>query len=427
MKKNISFKTFGCRLNTYETEVMRKLSEGSNHENVTVINTCAVTNDAVKKAKKTIRKIKKTSPKEKILITGCAAQIEPETFLAMPEVSKVFGNTEKLQKSFWNNRTPNFNKLEISDIMAQKKVSTQSIDKLESRARAYVQIQNGCDHRCTFCIIPFGRGNSRSLQADLIVDQVKKLTDVGFKEIVLTGVDITSWGADLTGSPKLSFLLKEIIQSNKKLTRLRLSSIDQIELDDEFFNLFANEQKLMPHLHLSLQSGDNLILKRMKRRHSRESAIEFCEKVRDRRKDVRFGADLIAGFPTETNEMFKNTLKIIDECQLTWLHVFPFSPKNGTPAAKMPQVGGKIINERATLLREKGASREAIHHKSLLGKKKILLMEASGVGRTECFTKIKLGDEIPSGKLITALVSDECNKNTPNQTLTGVALSKTTR
>ena len=426
MKKNIDFKTFGCRLNTYETEVMRKLSEGSNYEDLTVVNTCAVTNDAVKKAKKAIRKIKKLSPKDKIFVTGCAAQIEPETFLAMPEVSKVFGNTEKLKKNFWHNRGLNFARREVSDIMIQKNISTQSIEKLESRARAYVQIQNGCDHRCTFCIIPYGRGNSRSLDTDLILNQVKKLTDVGFKEIVLTGVDITSWGSDLTGSPKLSFLLKKIIQSNKKLTRLRLSSIDQIELDNEFFDLFANEQQIMPHLHLSLQSGDNLILKRMKRRHSRESVIEFCEKVRGRRKDVRFGADIIAGFPTETDDMFENSLKIVDECQLTWLHVFPFSPKSGTPAARMPQVRRQVINERALLLRKKGALREVINHESMLGKKKTLLMESSGMGRTECFTKVKVEDDIPSGKLIRALISNKLDPNEPNQTLNGLALNEVT-
>ncbi len=363
-KRNIQFKTFGCRLNSFETEVMGKIAKLSDSEDVTVINTCAVTNEAVRKAKKTIRKMKRTTPRNKIYVTGCAAQVEPKTFSSMPEVHRVFGNVEKLKKEFWSAQSQDNKKIEISDIMKEEKVASHSVDGLGTRARAYVQIQNGCDHRCTFCIIPFGRGNSRSIPSETIVQQVRRLINKGFKEVVLTGVDITSWGLDLDGSPKLSFLINEILKSNKDLARLRLSSIDQIELDSEFIPLFTNEERLMPHLHLSIQSGDNMILKRMKRRHTRENIIEFCEKIRKKRNDVRFGADIIAGFPTETDKMFENSLKLVDECELTWLHVFPFSPKTGTPAARMPQVDTKLINERASALREKGNIREAIHNKS---------------------------------------------------------------
>jgi len=350
--------------------------------------------------------MKRTTPRNKIYVTGCAAQVEPKTFSSMPEVHRVFGNVEKLKKEFWSSQSQDNEKIKISDIMKEEKVVSHSVDGLGTRARAYVQIQNGCDHRCTFCIIPFGRGNSRSIPSETIVKQVSRLINKGFKEVVLTGVDITSWGLDLDGSPKLSFLINEILKSNKDLARLRLSSIDQIELDSEFIPLFTNEERLMPHLHLSIQSGDNMILKRMKRRHTRENIIEFCEKIRKKRNDVRFGADIIAGFPTETDKMFENSLKLVDECKLTWLHVFPFSPKNGTPAARMPQVDTKLINERASALREKGNIREAIHNKSLIGKDKNLLMESSNIGRTECFTRVYTKAEVPSGTLVNANITD---------------------
>ena len=419
-KRNIQFKTFGCRLNSFETEVMGKIAKLSDSEDVTVINTCAVTNEAVRKAKKTIRKMKRITPESKIYVTGCAAQVEPKTFSSMPEVHRVFGNVEKLKKEFWSSQSQDNEK--ISDIMKEEKVVSHSVDGLGTRARAYVQIQNGCDHRCTFCIIPFGRGNSRSIPSETIVQQVSRLINKGFKEVVLTGVDITSWGLDLDGSPKLSFLINEILKSNKDLARLRLSSIDQIELDSEFIPLFTNEERLMPHLHLSIQSGDNMILKRMKRRHTRENIIEFCEKIRKKRNDVRFGADIIAGFPTETDKMFENSLKLVDECKLTWLHVFPFSPKTGTPAARMPQVDTKLINERASALREKGNIREAIHNKSLIGKDKNLLMESSNIGRTECFTRVYTKAEVPSGTLVNANITDTILFNKDKKLLTATLI-----
>jgi len=421
-KRNIQFKTFGCRLNSFETEVMGKIAKLSDSEDVTVINTCAVTNEAVRKAKKTIRKMKRTTPGNKIYVTGCAAQVEPKTFSSMPEVHRVFGNVEKLKKEFWSSQSKDNEKIKISDIMKEEKVASHSVDGLGTRARAYVQIQNGCDHRCTFCIIPFGRGNSRSIPSETIVQQVRRLINKGFKEVVLTGVDITSWGLDLDGSPKLSFLINEILKSNKDLARLRLSSIDQIELDSEFIPLFTNEERLMPHLHLSIQSGDNMILKRMKRRHTRENIIEFCEKIRTKRNDVRFGADIIAGFPTETDKMFENSLKLADECELTWLHVFPFSPKTGTPAARMPQVDTKLINERASALREKGNIREAIHNKSLIGKDKNLLMESSNIGRTECFTRVYTKAEVPSGTLVNANITDTILFNKDKKLLTATLI-----
>ena len=419
-KRNIQFKTFGCRLNSFETEVMGKIAKLSDSEDVTVINTCAVTNEAVRKAKKTIRKMKRITPESKIYVTGCAAQVEPKTFSSMPEVHRVFGNVEKLKKEFWSSQSQDNEK--ISDIMKEEKVVSHSVDGLGTRARAYVQIQNGCDHRCTFCIIPFGRGNSRSIPSETIVQQVSRLINKGFKEVVLTGVDITSWGLDLDGSPKLSFLINKILKSNKDLARLRLSSIDQIELDSEFIPLFTNEERLMPHLHLSIQSGDNMILKRMKRRHTRENIIEFCEKIRKKRNDVRFGADIIAGFPTETDKMFENSLKLVDECKLTWLHVFPFSPKTGTPAARMPQVDTKLINERASALREKGNIREAIHNKSLIGKDKNLLMESSNIGRTECFTRVYTKAEVPSGTLVNANITDTILFNKDKKLLTATLI-----
>ncbi len=418
-KKNIQFETFGCRLNSFETEVMGNLAKNSNDQNLTVINTCAVTNEAVRKAKKAIRKIKKTAPKNKIYVTGCAAQIEPKTFSSMPEVHKVFGNSEKLKKEVWENQSQNNEKTEISDIMKEVKCASHSVDGLGTRARAYVQIQNGCDHRCTFCIIPFGRGNSRSIPSETIVQQVSRLVNKGFKEVVLTGVDITSWGMDIDGSPKLSFLIKKILKSNKDLVRLRLSSIDQVELDSEFIPLFTNEERLMPHLHLSIQSGDNMILKRMKRRHTREGILEFCEEIRKKRNDVRFGADIIAGFPTETDKMFENSIKLVDECEFTWLHVFPFSPKRGTPAARMPQVDTKLINERTSALRDKGNLRELIHNKSLIGKDKNLLMESANIGRTECFTKVYTLTAVPSGTLVKAKITDTISLSRDRNLLSG--------
>ena len=418
MKKDIQFKTFGCRLNSYETEVMQNLSQKSADKNFTVINTCAVTNEAIRKAKQAIRKLKITNPTNKIFVTGCASQIEPKTFLDMPQVDKVFGNVEKLNPSFWKDVTDTHKSLEITNIMNERTIHNHRIQGIGSRARAYVQVQNGCDHRCTFCIIPFGRGNSRSVEIELVVEQIKSLVKRGFKEVVLTGVDITSWGTDLPGTPKLSRLIRDILKSNRTLERLRLSSIDQIELDTEFFEILANEQQVMPHFHLSLQSGDNMILKRMKRRHNRESTIEFCNKIRSIRSNVTLGADIIVGFPTETEDMFENSINLVDECNLTWLHVFPFSPRTGTPAARMPQLEKKIINERAALLRKKGELQNIIHNKTLAGKKRLLLMETSGLGRTECFTKVQINDDIKSGSIVNVQIHEQ-HKNMDSKILNG--------
>tara|TARA_Y100000739_G_C20602824_1_gene463838 strand:- start:563 stop:1822 length:1260 start_codon:yes stop_codon:yes gene_type:complete len=394
------FSTLGCRLNYYETEAMRKIIDGVNLKDTVIINTCAVTSEAVRKARQEIRKLRRSNPEAKLIVTGCAAQIEPHTFSKMSEVDLVLGNTAKLNPEPWLSLSKKGSfKTEdviIDDIMAVKQTSRHLIDGFGTRSRAYVQIQNGCDHRCTFCIIPFGRGNSRSSPAGVIVDQIKRLVGNGYKEIVLTGVDLTSWGQDLPATPKLGNLVLRILKLVPDLERLRLSSIDSIEADEFLMLALANEKRLMPHLHLSLQSGDNIVLKRMKRRHLREDAINFCETVRKLRPEVTFGADIIAGFPTETDEMFENSLRLIDECGLTWLHVFPFSSRTGTPASRMPQTDGKIIKKRASVLRDLGKIQVAKHLKSEIGKRHNILIETSRVGRTEQFTEVLFNtDQIP--------------------------------
>ena len=326
--------TFGCRLNTFESEVIRREASAAGIDDAVVVNTCAVTSEAVRQARQTIRRIKRERPDARIVVTGCAAQTAPEQFAAMPEVERVLGNEEKLDARFWAGRE----RVAVGDIMAVTRHSMHAVDLIEGHTRAFVQVQNGCDHRCTFCIIPFGRGNSRSLPMDEAVAQARRLCGNGYREIVLTGVDITSYGSDLPGAPRLGALVKHLLKEISELTRLRLSSIDSVEADDDLLDALANEPRLMPHLHLSLQAGDDLILKRMKRRHSRAEAIAFCNSVRRLRPDVVFGADIIAGFPTETEEMFARSLDLVDECGLTQLHVFPFSPRPGTPAARMPQL-----------------------------------------------------------------------------------------
>ena len=385
------FTTFGCRLNAYETEAMKELIAQTGAQNVHVINTCAVTAEAVRKAKQDIRKIRRTEPTAKIVVTGCAAQTEPDTFAAMNEVDLVLGNSEKMQAQTWQSLAEDHfetEKVQVNDIMSVTETAEHLIDGFGSRSRAYVQVQNGCDHRCTFCIIPYGRGNSRSVPAGVVVDQIKRLVQKGYHEVVLTGVDLTSWGADLPSEPKLGNLVMRILKLVPDLARLRISSIDSIEVDEDLLEAIANEPRLMPHLHLSLQHGDDLILKRMKRRHLRDDAIAFCQEARRLRPDIAFGADIIAGFPTETEEHFENSLALVRECDLTWLHVFPYSARQGTPAARMPALHGAIIKERAARLRALGAAQVSAYHQTQVGRSVDVLMENPHMGRTPQFAEV---------------------------------------
>ena len=395
--------TFGCRLNTFESEIMRGHAAKAGLENAVIFNTCAVTAEATRQARQAIRKAYKENPSTQIIVTGCAAQTDPDMFAQMPEVSRVLGNEEKLQASAWLLNT-NRPRVDVSDIMQVKETRPPMIERLTARTRAFVQVQNGCDHRCTFCIIPFGRGNSRSVPIADAVEQVCRLVAEGHNEVVLSGVDLTSWGADLDGAPKLGKLLTEILNSVPDLKRLRLSSIDSIEADEQLVDVIAGDKRIMPHLHLSLQSGDNMILKRMKRRHAREHSIEFCAELRSRRPDMVFGADIIAGFPTETDEMFENSLKIVDECGLTFLHVFPYSQRPGTPAAKMPAVQADIIKRRAALLRAKGEARLATYLNAQVGEMRDILVETPLMGRTEHFAVAKFETAMAPGALIKAKV-----------------------
>ncbi|MBO6758168.1 MAG: tRNA (N(6)-L-threonylcarbamoyladenosine(37)-C(2))-methylthiotransferase MtaB [Roseibium sp.] len=394
---SIDVVTFGCRLNAYESEVMKREADAAGLENAVLINTCAVTSEAVRQARQAVRKAKRDHPDAKVIVTGCAAQTEAETFSAMDEVDLVLGNTEKLDRKAYQDvaafGVDETEKVRVNDIMSVTETAGHLIDGLEGRARAFVQVQNGCDHRCTFCIIPYGRGNSRSVPMGVVVDQITRLVANGYNEIVLTGVDITSYGADLPGMPKLGTLTAKILKLVPSLKRLRLSSIDSIEADGDLMRVIAEEPRLMPHFHLSLQAGDDMILKRMKRRHLRADTIRFCEEVRALRPDVVFGADIIAGFPTETEDMFENSLRIVDECGLTHLHVFPFSPRPGTPAARMPQLPRQIVKERGARLRTKGQQAVERHLRSEVGQIRSVLIEKPGLGRTEQFTQV----EVPGG------------------------------
>lgn len=393
------FHTFGCRLNSYETEVMQNLARAAGIDNAVVVNTCAVTSEAVRQARQQIRRARRADPGARVIVTGCAAQTEASRFSEMPEVDVVLGNGEKLRAETWSRIAGgDVPAVAVSDIMAERRAVAPLVDGLGARARAYVQVQTGCDHRCTFCIIPFGRGNSRSVPVARVVEQVERLRDKGFNEIVLTGVDLTSWGADLEGAPRLGALVAEIVARVPDLPRLRLSSIDSVEADPQLVELIGGEPRLMPHLHLSLQHGDTLILKRMKRRHSRDDAIAFCEAVRRARPEIVFGADFIAGFPTETEDMFASSLALVEECGLTWLHVFPFSPRSGTPAARMPQLSGDVIRARAARLRARGEDMLARHLDAMQGQVVSLLMEKPDLGRTEGFALTRLsGDHTPGG------------------------------
>ena len=405
------FATLGCRLNAYETEAMKELSAAAGIENAVVVNTCAVTAEAVRKAKQEIRRLSRENPGASIIVTGCAAQTEPETFAAMPEVSRVIGNHEKMQADTWTGlRAPDLigdtEKVQVDDIMSVRETAGHLIDGF-GRHRAYVQVQNGCDHRCTFCIIPFGRGNSRSVPAGVVVEQITRLVDRGFNEVVLTGVDLTSWGADLPGGPRLGDLVMRILRLVPDLARLRISSIDSIEADENLMLAIATEPRLMPHLHLSLQHGDDMILKRMKRRHLRDDAIAFCEEARRLRPGIVFGADIIAGFPTETDAMFENSIKLVEECGLTFLHVFPFSARNGTPAARMPRVPGPAIKERAARLRAAGEAALQRHLQAELGQDRVILTEGPRIGRTEFFTEVAFAQDMPEGTIVTARITGQ--------------------
>jgi threonylcarbamoyladenosine tRNA methylthiotransferase MtaB len=398
------FATFGCRLNAYETEAMREMSAAAGLGDAVVVNTCAVTAEAVRKARQEIRRLRRKHPTARLIVTGCAAQTEPATFAAMPEVDLVIGNSEKSRSETWAGLASGFigatEKVVVDDIMAVTETAGHLIDGFGTRSRAYVQVQNGCDHRCTFCIIPYGRGNSRSVPAGVVVDQIRRLVDKGFNEVVLTGVDLTSWGADLPGAPRLGNLVQRILRLVPDLPRLRISSIDSIEVDEDLMAAIADEPRLMPHLHLSLQAGDDLVLKRMKRRHLRDDAIRFCDEARRLRPDMTFGADIIAGFPTETEAMFENSLRLVEDCGLTWLHVFPYSPREGTPAARMPQVVGEAIRERAARLRAAGDRAQARHLDGLVGQAAQVLMESDRMGRTETFAEVAFADDQPVGAIV---------------------------
>ena len=420
--------TLGCRLNTVESEAMRQSAEKAGHHNTIIVNTCAVTGEAVRQARQTIRKAKRDNPGAKVVVTGCAAQIEPDTFAAMTEVDLVLGNEAKTAPATWADLSFDASdKLHVTDIMRVKETAPAFVNGYAERTRAFVEVQNGCDHRCTFCIIPYGRGNARSVPMGLAVDQIKQLVDQGYREVVLTGVDLTSYGPDLPGSPKLGDLVQQILKHVPSLDRLRLSSIDSIEADPALVDAITSEQRLMPHLHLSLQAGDDMILKRMKRRHLRDDAIRFCQDMRAARPDLIYGADIIAGFPTETEVMFENSLKLVDECGLTFLHVFPFSPRQGTPAARMPQLDRPTIKERADRLREKGRDALARHLASQSGTTQPVLVErvADGLarGRIPAYTEVAIptsGNGPEVGSIVPVTITGH-----EGQRLTGVFAEET--
>ena len=405
---DIEIITFGCRLNAYESEVMREHANAAGLGDAVIVNTCAVTAEAVRQARQAIRRARRERPAAKIVVTGCAAQIDPARFAAMDEVDHVIGNQEKLEaKSFAGLSIEGTERVAVNDIMSVRETAGHLIEGFGNHARAYVQIQNGCDHRCTFCVIPFGRGLSRSVPAGEVVAQVRRLVENGYAEIVLTGVDITAYGADLPGAITLGKLVRKVLALVPELPRLRLSSIDSVEADAVLVAAIADEERLMPHLHLSLQSGDDLTLKRMKRRHARAESVAFCQAVRRVRPDVVFGADLIAGFPTETEAMFRNSLSLVDDCGLTFLHVFPYSAREGTPAARMPQVHGAVVSRRASELRDKGVAALKTHLVGAKGRRIQVLMENCGQGRSADFTPVRLDVEDGAGALVDAVVSGD--------------------
>ncbi len=388
--------TFGCRLNIYESEVIKNALDKSGNEKALVFNTCSVTKEAERQAQQAIRKARREHPNAKIYVTGCAAQIAPEKYASMAEVDVVLGNEEKLLSESYSKNSDD-NKVFVNDIMSVKETASHLVSSFDGKSRAFIQIQNGCNHRCTFCIIPYGRGNSRSVPIGRIVEQVRLLLEQGYNEIVFTGVDISDYGKDLPASPTLGQMIKRVLNLVPDLTRLRLSSIDVAEIDDELREMLKTEKKLMPHIHISLQAGDNMILKRMKRRHNREQVIEFCNDIRRARPETSFGADIIAGFPTETEEMFLNTLNLIEEAKLQFLHVFPYSEREGTPAARMPQVDKAIRKERAKRLRDAGIKQLDIFTKSHVGDVREVIIENDGTGKSDNFLKIKISDKLTPG------------------------------
>ena len=393
--------TFGCRLNAYESEAIRARATEAGLDDAVIVNTCAVTAEAVRQSRQAIRKLRRERPDAQLIVTGCAAQVEPETYAAMPEVTRVLGNAEKLDaKSYARDFLAGATRVTVANIMSVKETAAQFVDSFDGKARAVLQVQNGCDHRCTFCIIPFGRGNSRSVGAGAVVEEARRLVAKGFREIVLSGVDLTAYGIDLPGRPSLGALVARILKHVPDLPRLRLSSIDSIEVDEALLRVIAEEERLMPHFHLSVQSGDDMILKRMKRRHLRAHTIAFCETVRRYRPEVAFGADLIAGFPTETDAMFENTLSLVDEAGLSYLHVFPFSARKSTPAAKMPQIPRPLAKERAARLRAKGDAAMRRLLANLVGTEQDVLVEKTGYGRTPSFAPVLLRGDAPPSAIV---------------------------
>jgi len=398
----------GCRLNIAESETVRQSLKNSDvdGDNLIIVNSCAVTNEAVRQTRQAVRKAKKNNPNKNVVVTGCAAQIDPDMFEQMPEADAVVGNFDKYDPAnFKFGLETNRPDIRVSDIMEITETAPHMVSAFTERSRAFVEIQNGCDHRCTFCIIPYGRGNSRSVPAGQVVDQIKALVDKGFNEIVLTGVDVTSYGPDLPGKPTLGMLLERIVNNVPDLRRLRLSSIDGIEIDDQMFDLLTSETQLMPHIHLSLQSGDDMILKRMKRRHSRDQAIDLVARLKAARPKIAIGADIIAGFPTETDAMFEQSLDIVVQCDIVHGHIFPYSPREGTPAAKMPQVDGKLVKERAKLLRDKVSQRKKSWLATLVGSNQSVLVETSGKsGYAENFAKVEFDVPVEEGQLVKASI-----------------------
>ncbi|RUM24866.1 tRNA (N(6)-L-threonylcarbamoyladenosine(37)-C(2))-methylthiotransferase MtaB [Rhizobium vallis] len=406
--------TFGCRLNTYESEVMKAQAEKAGLNNAILVNTCAVTGEAVRQARQAIRRARRDNPHARIIVTGCAAQTEKQTFAEMAEVDAVLGNEEKLTSASYRS-LPDFGvsaeeKLRVNDIMSVKATAPQMIKHIDGHVRAFIQVQNGCDHRCTFCIIPYGRGNSRSVPMGAVVDQARKLADSGYREIVLTGVDATSYGGDLPGAPTLGLLAKTLLKQLPDISRLRLSSIDSIEADAHLMDLIADEPRFMPHLHLSLQHGDDMILKRMKRRHLRADALRFIEEARRLRPEMSFGADMIAGFPTETEEMFGNAVRLAEEAGIAHLHVFPYSPRPGTPAARMPQLDRSLVKDRAARLRVTGHRLHQSHLDGMVGTRQWLLVENNGVAHTENFTLVSTPGLRP-GELVPAEITGHNGKH----------------
>ncbi|ESR26075.1 tRNA (N(6)-L-threonylcarbamoyladenosine(37)-C(2))-methylthiotransferase MtaB [Lutibaculum baratangense] len=405
--------TFGCRLNIVESEAMRKAADEAGLHDAVLINTCAVTGEAVRQARQAIRRVARERPGVRIVVAGCAAQTEPQTFADMPEVDLVLGNREKTRPASYRPEAfdlPRHERVRVADIFAVEETAGHLVEGFEGRTRAFLQVQNGCDHRCTFCVIPYGRGNSRSVPMGAVVDQARALVERGYAEIVLTGVDLTAYGADLPGTPRLGTLVRQVLRHVPELKRLRLSSIDSVEADADLMRALRDEERLMPHLHLSLQHGHDMILKRMKRRHSRADAVSFCEEARRLRPEIVFGADLIAGFPTETEEMAAENLSVLEACGITRLHVFPFSPRAGTPAARMPQLPRHVVKARAAALREVGEARLKAHMSGEIGRRRMVLAERGGRGRTEDFTPVRI-EGVEAGTLLAATITGHDGRN----------------